>query len=90
MIDLGDEIILKATCIYTNGDGYRFSLKKNFSIYGSFDEEGALIIRLSETDPAYNQRIHEFLEQSRKPRGLTWFLAPLRRMLKRRLKGAKK
>jgi len=56
MIEVGDTINIKATCISIDNNGYVFSLME-------IPYEKPFIIELSENDKANNQRIHDCLEK---------------------------
>jgi len=57
MIDIGDQIAFKATCVEINDGGYVFSLSEDIPYNEPF------IIHLSQTDEANNQLIHNALDK---------------------------
>jgi hypothetical protein len=58
MIEIGDELIFKVECVNHHEEGYCFLLK-NCKIKDNFDFN----IKLSKTDPNYNQQIQDILEK---------------------------
>ena len=57
MIDIGDQIAFKATCLEVNADGYLFALSEDIPYNERF------VIHLSQTDEANNQLIHNALDK---------------------------
>jgi len=56
MIDIGDEIAIKANFLEVTDEGYLFSLSEI-----PYDEP--FIIKLSKTDQAYNESVHNALDR---------------------------
>jgi hypothetical protein len=61
MLDRGDEISIKATCLYIGTDRYVFSPEGN-SIEWAF-EDNALVVHLSPNNQGKNQLIHNALDK---------------------------
>jgi len=59
MIELGDQINFKATCILVTNEMYLFALE------GPIDEP--FIIKLSKTDMQYNQKVADALSKWKQP-----------------------
>jgi len=55
MLDTGDQIMITATCLYSNDEGYLFTLSKEIPFEKEFK------IELSKSDEEYNKSVHEAL-----------------------------